>query len=425
MRTGKVVKESDVLKDHRRILQGLEDRVKGIVVDVLQGIETNLSGELHGIALDVMKAVMEFEILELAGPKGQHLPGRQFTRGGHNPGSVVIDGVKEPCAVPRTLTVGTKKSHTLQSYSFFHKASEAVRKAYHALINGISTRTFAEGVAGFVEGYGLSAATISRHMVSATAKKVEELFSRSLTGIELAVLMIDGITVADHTVVVALGIDRQGVKHILGLRQGATENTEVVKGLLEELIARGLASEQALLVVIDGSKALRRAVRDVFGVHTPVQRCTVHKKRNVLGYLPEQERSWVSRRMSQAYDLTDAVKAEAMLRGLADQLHRNHPDAARSLLEGLEETLTVQHLNLPLELRRSLRNTNIIESANNGVRHRSRNVKRWRGGAHIERWVAAALIETEKKFRRIKGCKHMQLLIAAVDAATKAAAQVA
>ncbi len=332
MRTTKVVKEKDVLKDHARILKGLEDRVKGIVVDVLSGIERNLSNELHGIALEVMKAVMEFEILEVAGPKGQHLPDRRFTRGGHNPGSVVIDGVKAPCAVPRVVEVESTKAHSLASYRLFHKAGEAVGKAYRALINGLSTRTFAEGVSSFVEGYGLSAATISlpdgqagRHMIAATAKKVEELFTRSLAEIDLAVLMIDGIAVGDHTVVIALGIDRQGVKHILGLRQGATENTEVVKGLLE----------------------------------------------------------------------------------------------------GLEDTLTVQRMHLPLELRRSLRNTNIIESTNNAVRHRSRNVKRWRGGMHVERWVAASLLETEKKFRRIKGCNHMQLLIAAVDAFRKQKAQVA
>jgi len=425
MRTTKVVKEKDVLKDHGRILKGLEDRVKGIVVDVLSGIERNLSNELHGIALEVMKAVMEFEILEVAGPKGQHVPDRRFTRGGHNPGSVVIDGVKVPCGVPRIVEVETTKAHSLVSYRLFHKAGEAVGKAYRALINGLSTRTFSEGVSSFVEGYGLSAATISRHMIAATAKKVEELFTRSLAEIDLAVLMIDGIAVGDHTVVIALGIDRQGVKHILGLRQGATENTEVVKGLLEELVERGIATERPLLVVIDGGKALRRAVSDVFGVHTPVQRCTVHKKRNVLGYLPEHERAWVSRRMSQAYDLADADKADAMLRALADQLQRNHPDAARSLLEGLEETLTVQRMTLPLELRRSLRNTNIIESTNNAVRHRSRNVKRWRGGMHVERWVAASLLETEKKFRRIKGCKHMQLLIAAVDAFRKQNTRVA
>ena len=425
MRTAKVVKDSDVLKDHQRILQGLEDRVKGIVVDVLKGIERNLSSELRGIGLEVMKAVMEFEISDLAGPKGYHVPDRRYTRGGHNPGSVVIDGVREKCAVPRVVALGNQKSHTLQSYTFFHRAGDAVNKAYRALIRGISTRTFSQGVTDFVHASGLSAATISRRMITATTQKVEELFSRSLAGIDLAVLMIDGIAVGDHSVVIALGIDRQGVKHVLSLRQGATENTEVAKGLLEELVDRGIDPARPILVVIDGSKALRKAVLAVFGETTPVQRCTVHKKRNVLGHLPERERGWVSRRMSDAYKLKDANAAAAMLRTLADQLQRNHPGAATSLLEGLEDTVTVQELHLPIELRQSLRSTNIIENANNGVRHHSRNVKRWHGGQHAERWVAASLLEVEKNFRRINGCRHMNVLVAAVDEYKKQRAQVA
>jgi putative transposase len=415
MRTTNIVKAEDVLKDHARILQGLEHRVKGIVVNVLSGVEEHLSSELHGIAKEVMQAVMEFEILSIVGPKGRHVAGRQYTRWGSNPGSVVIDGSKVRCRVPRAVDERGKASYSLLSYRAFHKTRDVVRKAYAALINGISTRNFAEGVGTFVESYGVSASSISRHMIAATAKKVEELLTRSLAEVDLAVLMIDGVQIDDHTVVIALGIDTQGIKHILGVRQGATENATVVKGLLEDLLERGISGERPLLVVIDGAKALHRAVIDVFGEQTPIQRCTVHKKRNVLDHLPDQERSWVSRRMSQAYDLTDVHKAHVMLVSLVDQLQRNFPDAAKSLREGLEETLTVQRLGLPIDIRRSLRSTNIIESANNGVRHRSRNVKRWRDGAHIERWIAAGLFETEKKFRRIKGCRHMLLLSAAVD----------
>jgi transposase-like protein len=415
MRTTNIVKASDVLKDEARILQGIEDRVKGIVVTVLSGVEEHLSNELHGIAKEVMQAVMEFEILSVVGPKGRHASDRRYRRWGSNPGSVVINGSKVPCRVPRVVEHQSTTSYPLHSYQVFRKTGAVVSKAYHALINGISTRNFAQGVGAFVESYGLSASTVSRHMIAATAKKVEELLTRSLADVELSVLMIDGVQVAEHTVVIALGVDTQGVKHILGVRQGATENSAVAKGLLEDLIQRGLASERPILVVIDGAKALRKAVMDVFGEETPVQRCTVHKKRNVLDHLPEQERSWVSRRMSQAYDLSDEKKAERMLASLADQLQRNFPDAAKSLNEGLNETLTVQRLNLPIDIRRSLRSTNIIESANNGVRTRTRNVKRWQGGSHIERWVAASLLETEKKFRRIKGCKQMSVLIAAVD----------
>ena len=419
MRSIKVANRCDVLKDQERILGSLESRIKGIVVDILRGVEMNLAEELHGIGLEVMQAVMEFEITSIAGPKGKHLQERVYSRWGHNPGSVVIDGAKVRCAVPRLVDEERRKSHSLKSYGVFRQGGELVKRAYRDLIRGISTRRFAQGVGDFVKGYGLSASAVSRHMVRATARKVEELFTRSLATLPLAVLMIDGVDVGGHTVVIALGIDNKGRKHILGLRQGATENTTVAIGLLEELVERGLDVERPMLVVIDGAKALRKAVTDVLGEQTPVQRCTVHKKRNVLEHLPKSERPWVSRRMTQAYSQSDEHKALKDLRALVDQLQTINPSAAKSLLEGLEETLTVQRMRLPEQLRRSLHSTNIIESANNGVRDRSRNVKRWRDGGQVERWTAASLLETEKTFRRIRGCDHMPVLMAALNNSRK------
>jgi transposase-like protein len=290
-----------------------------------------------------------------------------------------------------------------------------MRRAYRDLIRGISTRRYSEGIDAFLAGHGISASAVSRRMVSATSQKVEELFTRPVAELDLAVLMIDGVDVGGHMVVVVLGIDTTGRKQILGLRQGATENTAVVRGLLEELVERGLRVNRPLLVVIDGAKALRKAVQDVLGRETPVQRCTVHKKRNVLEHLAKSDRSWVSRRMSQAYARADVTVARKELLHLVEELRPINPDAARSLEEGLEETLTVQRLGIPEALRVSLRSTNIIESANNGVRDRTRNVKRWRDGMQVERWTAAALLETEKSFRRIKGCKHMAVLTAALQ----------
>jgi transposase-like protein len=414
MRTSKVVNRNDVLKDQERILKPLEARVKGIVVNILGDVQANLGAELHGIALEVMRAVMELEISEVVGPKGKHVPERTYRRWGANPGSVIIDGVKVRCGVPRAVKEGSLKGYLLKSYRQFRQRNDLVKRAYRDLIRGISTRRFAEGVEAFVEGHGISASSISRHMITATAQRVRELFTRSLQELELAVLMIDGVNVGGHMVVIALGIDTQGVKHILGLRQGATETTAVVKGLLEELIDRSLDAERTMLMVLDGAKALRKAVSDVFGEDVLVQRCTVHKKRNVLEHLSKSERPWVSRQMTQAYQLTDEPKARALLVHLAEQLEKINPSAANSLTEGLEETLTVQRLGLPEQLRRSLRSTNIIESANNGVRDRSRNVKRWHDGKQIERWTAASLLEIQKKFRRIKGCTHMPMLITAL-----------
>ena len=415
MRRNKIVNRNDVLNDHQRILRGVEERIKGILLDVLSGTQTNLARELKGIALEVMNTVMELEISQVAGAKGRHTEGRDYSRWGHNPGSVILDGTKVRCEVPRAVSPETRQSYRLRSYPLFRQTGELVKRAYRDLIRGISTRRYAEGVGEFLKGHGISASSISRHMVKATAAKVKELFTRSLSALELCVLMIDSVEVGGHTVVIALGIDTKGVKHVLGLRQGATENAAVVKGLLEELLERGLSPDRPMLVVIDGAKALRKAVDAVFGETVAVQRCTVHKKRNVLDHLPLSERSRVSRRMSHAYDLSDEATARKELEGLAKELQAMNPSAARSLEEGLEETLTVQRLGLPDLLRVSLRSTNIIESSNSGVRDRSRNVKRWQDGEHVERWTAAGLLETEKSFRRIKGYRHLSVLSVALE----------
>lgn len=415
MRKAKIVNRIDVLKDQERILGALQERVKGVVLDVLGDIEVNLAQELRGIGLEVMRAVMEFEISSIVGEKGKHQADRRYLRWGSNPGSLVIDGMKIKSPVPRVLEVNSGKSYGLKTYGLFRRSGDLVKRAYRDLIRGISTRRFAEGVEAFLDGHGISSSSVSRRMITATAAKVEELFSRSLAKLELAVLMLDGVDVGGHAVIIALGIDTKGVKHILGLRQGATENAVVAKCLLEELVERGLDLEHPILVVIDGAKALRKAVTDVLGENAAVQRCTVHKKRNVLAHLPKTDQGWVSRRMLQAYDLSDADKARKELTNLAEQLEKINPSAAKSLLEGLEETLTVQRLRLPEELRRRLRSTNMIESTNSGVRDRSRNVKRWRDGLHVERWTAASLLECEKKFRRINGYQHMNVLVAALS----------
>lgn len=415
MRRTKVVNRQDVLKDEGRILESLQGRVKGMVLDILSGVQIKLSEELRGLGLEVMQAVMEFEISSVVGAKGKHLERRRYSRWGHNPGSVVVDGAKIPTRIPRVVEEGSRQSYRLKSYGLFRQTGDLVKRAYLDLIRGVSTRRFAEGIEGFIRGYGISASSVSRRMVRATAGKVEELFTRSLAELELAVLMLDGVDVGGHAVIIALGIDTKGVKHILGLRQGATENAVVAKGLLEELVERGLAADRAMLVVIDGAKALRKAVTDVLGDETSVQRCTVHKRRNVIGHLAKKDQIWVHRRITAAYNESDEDKARKQLLRLAEELETLNPSAAKSLLEGLEETLTVQRLRLPEELRRSLRSTNIIESSNNGVRDRSRNVKRWTNGNQVERWTAAGLLETQKGFRRIRGYKHMPVLIAALN----------
>jgi transposase-like protein len=255
-------------------------------------------------------------------------------------------------------------------------------------------------------------------MVKATAQKLKDLLERSLSKLELAVLMIDGVRVGGHTVVVALGIDTEGHKHVLGLWQGSTENARVAKSLLEELMERGLDTERPLLVVLDGSKALRRAVTDILGEDTPVQRCTVHKKRNVLDHVPKQYQRQVSMRMTRAYNCVSAEEAQRELLDLENYLESINPSAAKSLREGMDETLTLHRLGIPEALRRSLQSTNIAESAIAVVRQRIRNVKRWTDGGRrspkadqVQRWIASGLLEAEKRFRRVNGYAAMTHLI--------------
>jgi putative transposase len=407
----KVVKPEVLRNRFPVIFAGVQDRVLDLAVEILSGVEVHLSSRLHGIGLEVIKAIMATELEEVIGIKGKHLRDRRFVRGGTNPGSVIINGAKVACQIPRAKDVETGVAYELQSHGFFQRTGELVKKGFTDLIRGVSTRRYAEGIEAFVQGYGISAASISRHVAGAMAKKVEEFFTRSLAEIDLAVLMLDGIAIGDFSVVIALGIDTQGEKHILGIRQGATENTELVKSLLMDIVERGISRKRPPFVVIDGGKALRKAVRDVFGALTPIQRCTVHKKRNVLSHLLQKHHGWVSTRLTQAYNESSYNKALKMLTDLADQLESISPDAARSLREGIEETLTAQRLELPELLRVSLRSTNAIESLNGVVRDRGHNVKRWTNGAQVERWTVAAVMENEKRFRRIKGYKQLPFLL--------------
>jgi putative transposase len=413
----KVVNRDDVHKDFDRILEGVCEKVKGMVELVLLGAKEKLAEELHGIGLTVMEAIMEMEITEVAGPKGKHNAEREYYRGGSNPGTVVVDAQKVPILVPRVVARESKASYRLQSYRFFHQAASVAKQAYQDLIRGVSTRRFAVGIEKFLHGYGFSASSASRHMVEATAGKLKELMSRSLKDLDLVVLMLDGIHIAkDVVVVVALGIDRQGVKHILGVRQGSSENARVVKGLLENLVERELKVDRPVLVVIDGAKALRSAVKSILGEETPVQRCIVHKIRNVVEELPKKHRPWVRNALLRAYGASQETTAQAMLKDLVKQLHLICPGAATSLEEGLQETLTVHRLGLPPLLRQSLRSTNPLESANQGVRNRTRNIKRWQQTTdQTERWVAAGLLETEKGFRCIRGFRQLPILIAALE----------
>ena len=282
----------------------------------------------------------------------------------------------------------------------------------------MSTRRYAgtlDPVPADVTEWATSSSAVSRRFVALSTKRLQGFLSRPLGELDLRVVCIDGKVFRDHCMVIALGLDTQGRKHVLGLREGATE-TAAVTGLLSDLVTRGLPTDRTLLFVIDGATGLRRAITDVFGSRGVVQRCQVHKWRNVIGHLPERLHASVGKALRDAWNLDSADRAARVLKRLAGSLEHDHPGAAASIREGLDETLTVQRLGLTGALQRTLRTTNIIENLNGSVEHYSRNVKHWRGGQMIQRWVASALVEAEKHFRRVRGYRDLQHLVGALDA---------
>ncbi len=337
-------------------------------------------------------------------------------RHGTEKGSVVLGGRKVAIRRPRVRTKDGKEIR-LKTYEAFQDDSLITQSVLGRIIYGLSTRHYERGLEPIgedVPAHGTSKSAISRRFIRATRKALEELLNRSLEGKRFLVLVIDGVVFAGHTVVVALGITAEGKKEILGLWEGATENAAVCKSLLTDLVARGLKVEGGILVVIDGSKALRLAVKEVFGEQAVVQRCQVHKKRNVLEHLPKEAQGWVGKKLNQAWAEKDYRKALTELSRLATLLEEKYPGVARSLREGLEETLTVIQLGLPEALRKSLRSTNMIETAFDKVRVVTRNVKRWRNEVQILRWAAVGLLQAEKGFQRLKGYRELPLLAEAL-----------
>ncbi len=275
-------------------------------------------------------------------------------------------------------------------------------------------RTLAPLPAG-VESRSTSKSAVSRRFVALSQAQMGEFLSRPLEEHDIRVIYIDGKVIHEHCLLIALGVERDGTKRVLGVREGATENAAVVKGLLRDLIERGLSTERPILFIIDGARALRTAIRKLFGAEAIVQRCVVHKQRNVIEHLPKNRHASVARALKDAWASSSVDLAKRQLERLASSLQREHPGAAASLREGLDETLTVIGLGVGETLRRSLSTTNPIENVNSAIERYTRNVKRWRGGEMIQRWACAALLDTESRFRRLRGYRDMPTLIAALD----------
>jgi transposase-like protein len=372
--------------------------------ELIAGVREDIEGFAAELGLTIIQRVMEAEIGQKVGLWGQ----QKSRRHGHQPGYVVYGGRKVTLERPR-LRSREDQEVPLASYQAFQKDGKLQQAVARQLTRQCSTRDYEGAIDSCLKGYGIKRSSVSRHWKAATAKELEALMQRPIPK-DLLVLMIDSKFFGGDCLVAAIGIDLQGSKHVLGIWHGATENSTVVKGLLEDLVSRGLESERKMLVVLDGAKALRKAVSMVLGEQGLVQRCRIHKMRNVLDQLPEEKKAQAGWRLRSAWAKKDPKVAEKELRQTAQWLEATWPVAAASLLEGLAETLTVQNLNLPPTLCRILSNTNLIENCFAQAAHRTRQVKRWDGPKMILRWTAAALLSAEKNFRRIKGCEQLSLL---------------
>lgn len=368
-----------------------------LIAGVAQDIET-FAAEL---GLTVMQKVMEAEVQPTVGPWGQ----QSACRHGHQAGYVIYGGRKVHLPRPR-LRSRQDQEVPLVSYQAFQKNGKLQQAVARQLTRQCSTRDYAGAIESCLEGYGIKRSSVSRHWKAATVQELDKLMQRAVPQ-DLLVLMIDSKFFGGDCLVAAIGIDLQGKKHVLGLWHGATENSTVVKELLENLVSRGLDSEHKLLIVIDGAKALRKAVQMVLGEQGLVQRCRIHKLRNVLDHLPQEKRAQAAWRLQAAWNQKDAALAEKELRKTARWLESFSPMGAASLLEGLEETLTVQKLGIRHTLCRSLSNTNLIENCFSQAAHRTRRVKRWTEPKMILRWTAAALLAAERNFRRLNGCEQL------------------
>lgn len=362
----------------------------------------------------MIELLLQLSAEKVAGTKQRGRKGEEVCWHGQQGGVVHLSNRKVRVTKPRLRKKAGGRGgevpipvyEKMQEYSIAERMLEI-------LLKGVSTRAYGKVLPEMAETVGIEKSSVSRQAIAASTKALKAFCERRWEDVDLLVIYLDGIRVGEYQVIVALGVDRDGYKHVLGLREGTTENAAVVKELLADLIERGVSPERRRLFVIDGSKALRKAINEVFGQENPVQRCRLHKERNVLGHLPQTQQEQTRWVLKAAWKL-DAEAGIRKLREHADWLERTHPSAAGSLREGLEEMFTINRLGLSPSLRRCLGSTNIIENPNSGMRQRTRNVKRWRDGQMVLRWLATAYLDAERSFKRIQGYKDLWALEAAL-----------
>jgi putative transposase len=396
----------------------LPAEVRLALVDIAGAAREGLLAMSVAAGMAVMQAMFDAEITAACGPKGKHDPDRAAVRHGAGQGSVVLGGRRVPVTRPRARTVDGHEV-PLAAYRLFASDDPLSRLVLERVLAGVASRRqvkVGEPVGATVAGAATSTSrsAISRRFVASTRTALAELLSRDLSDLDVKVLMVDGEHLAERCCVVALAITADGTKVPVGLWDGATENKTVVRALLADLVSRGLDAGDGLLVVLDGAKALSAAVREVFGAQAVIQRCTLHKRRNVAEHLPDKEKDWVDAKLVRAFGHPDPAQGLRNARDLATLLDKGYPGAAASLREGLEEMFTVARLGIDGRLARTLVTSNPIDSMISIARTTNRNVTHWKDGEMVLRWTAAGMINAERSFRRVKGYKQMPQLVAAL-----------
>lgn len=402
----------------------LVDLPKTVAVQVplpVLGALANAENAFFDLCIDVGQQVfsvlMEQDREVLCGPKGKHDPERRASRSGSASSDITLGGRRIPV---RRLRARSQEGEelALPSFAFAAQHDPLDHRTMEAIACGVSTRKYERSLEKLPEDQeqrSTSKSAVSRRFVALSRKQITEWLSAPLADLDIRVLVIDGIVFHDHTVIIVLGIDSDGKKHVLGLREGTTENSGVAKALFRDLVERGLDPERARLFVVDGAKALHAAIRKVFGRLGVVHRCQIHKRRNILEHLPEHRHASVDRILREAWDSSDADLAKRRLERLASSLEAEHPGAAGSIREGLDETLTLQRLGIEGALYQTLRSTNTIENLNSLIATYTRNVKRWQGGLMVTRWASAAVLDASKRFRRIRCFRDIHRLTGALE----------
>jgi len=383
------------------------------LADIVSALQQGVGNLLRQAGLELMHLVMDEEVKSLAGERHEQHPGRRAHRWGREDGYCVVDGQKVPIRRTR-LRTPDQREQRLGSYELFQRSGPMQAGVWDKMMRGLSTRNYGAVVKDFQDAYGIEKSAVSENFIEASREKVKALMERPLGELRLCAVLIDGTPFKDRQMIVALGIGCDGAKTVLGIREGATENAAVVNALLSELVERGLDFSTPRLYILDGGKALHAAVRRHAGDAAFIQRCQVHKKRNVVDHLPEEHKAEVKKKLQNAYAMVDYTDAKRALERLHRELMDLNPSAARSLEEGMEETLTVHKLRVPDQLRRTLCCTNVIESAFSIVETVCRNVKRWHPGDQIERWVGSGLLVAERQFRKVIGHRQIPLLLSSM-----------